>query len=56
MSTTSKSPVAVARRALATVTAALGPYSHRFSPHRYTQSGCAAAARNVKPGNAVKQK
>jgi DDE family transposase len=36
MSTTTKSPITVARRALAAA-AALRPYSHRFSPHRYTQ-------------------
>src|SRR4051812_31710453 len=36
MSTTTKSPITVARRALAAA-ATLRPYSHRFSPHRYTQ-------------------
>src|SRR4051812_12942789 len=37
MSTTTKSPLAVARRALRAGAAALPPYSHRFSPRTYTQ-------------------
>ncbi len=37
MSTTTKSPLAVARRALAVADPALRPFAHRFSPQRYTQ-------------------
>jgi hypothetical protein len=37
MSTTTKSPVTVARRAVAVATRTLRPFSHRFSPHRYSQ-------------------
>jgi hypothetical protein len=37
MSTTTKSPLAVARRALTAAAKALRPFAHRFSPQRYTQ-------------------
>src|SRR5579862_7396127 len=37
MSLTSKSPQDVAREALAAGTAALAPYSHKFSPKTFTQ-------------------
>jgi hypothetical protein len=37
MSTTTKSPLAVARRALAVANTTLRPFAHRFSPQRYTQ-------------------
>src|SRR5258707_945201 len=37
MSPTTKSPVAVARRALAAAAKTLRPFAHRFSPRRYTQ-------------------
>ena len=37
MSTTIKSPLAVARRALATAAKTLRPFAHHFSPQRYTQ-------------------
>jgi hypothetical protein len=37
MSTLSRSPIAVARRALAVAAKALRPFAHRFSPQRYTQ-------------------
>src|SRR5829696_5607434 len=37
MSTTTKSPLAVARRALRAGADALPPYAHRFSPKVYTQ-------------------
>jgi hypothetical protein len=37
MSTTTKSPLAVARRALTVAAEALRPFAHRFSPQRYTQ-------------------
>jgi transposase len=37
MSLTSKSPQDVAREALAAGTAALAPYSHKFSPKKFTQ-------------------
>jgi hypothetical protein len=37
MSVTSKSPQDVAREALAAGTAALAPYSHKFSPKKFTQ-------------------
>ena len=37
MSTLSKSPVRVARAALAVAEAMLADYAHRFSPHRFTQ-------------------
>ena len=37
MSTTTKSPLALARRALAAGSDALRPFSHRFSPRTYTQ-------------------
>src|SRR5438270_14013841 len=37
MSTLSKSPLRVARRALAVATGALRPYAHKFSPKLYTQ-------------------
>ena len=37
MSTTTKSPLALARRALAAGTAVLPLYAHRFSPRTYTQ-------------------
>lgn len=37
MSLTSKSPQDVAREALAAGTAALAPYSHKFSPRKFTQ-------------------
>ena len=37
MSLTSKSPQDVAREALAAGTAALAPYSHKFSPRTFTQ-------------------
>ena len=37
MSTTSKNPIAVAKAALKTGQAALAPYSHPKSPHKFTQ-------------------
>jgi Transposase DDE domain len=37
MSTITKSPIAVARRALAVAAKALRPFAHRFSPQRYSQ-------------------
>lgn len=37
MSNTTKSPITVARRALATAAKTLRPFAHRFSPQRYTQ-------------------
>src|SRR5437764_11245455 len=37
MSTTTKSPLAVAARALAAAAKTLAPFAHRFSPHGYTQ-------------------
>ena len=37
MSTTSKFPIVVARRALAVAAKTLRPFAHRFSPQRYTQ-------------------
>src|SRR5437764_9661005 len=37
MSTTTKSPLAVAARALAAAAKTLAPFAHRFSPKRYTQ-------------------
>jgi hypothetical protein len=37
MSTATKSPIAVAQRALAVSAKTLRPFSHRFSPQRYTQ-------------------
>src|SRR5882724_1307567 len=37
MSTLSKSPIRVARAALAVATKALRPYAHKYSPKRYTQ-------------------
>src|ERR1700682_558363 len=37
MSTTTKSPVAVAQRALTVATKTLRLFAHRFSPQRYTQ-------------------
>jgi hypothetical protein len=37
MSTLSKSPVRVARAAMAVAEATLADYGHRFSPHRFTQ-------------------
>src|SRR5437879_2873737 len=37
MSTLSKSPVRVARAALAVATKALRPYAHKFSPKLFTQ-------------------
>jgi len=37
MSTLSKSPLRVAREALAVATKVLRPYAHKFSPKLYTQ-------------------
>lgn len=37
MSTITKSPIAVARRALAVAAKTLRPFAHRFSPQRYSQ-------------------
>src|ERR1700676_2238071 len=37
MNTLTKSPLAVAREALAVATKALRPYAHKFSPKLYTQ-------------------
>ena len=37
MSTTSKNPIAVAQAALKAGEAALAPYSHPKSPHKFTQ-------------------
>jgi hypothetical protein len=37
MSTTTKSPITVAQRALAVAAKTLRPFAHRFSPKRYTQ-------------------
>ena len=37
MSTTTKSPLTVAQRALAVAAKTLRPFAHRFSPQRYTQ-------------------
>ena len=37
MSTTSKNPIAVAQAALEAGEAALAPYSHPKSPHKFTQ-------------------
>jgi hypothetical protein len=37
MSTLTKSPIRVAREALAVATKVLRPYAHKFSPKLYTQ-------------------
>ena len=37
MARTTKSPIALARAALAAGQKALPPYAHRFSPHKFTQ-------------------